>query len=115
MSRSSVGKILSHSAENFHWGILYYWSIFGNRKSLDNKGGGGVSRFSFEIILSHSTEKFRRVILSCFINFGYRKGLDKKGGVSRYSAEVFCFTVPKNFVGEPFSVSLISGIEKFHA
>ena len=28
--------------------------------------------------------------------------------------EVFCFTVPKNFVGEHFSVSLISGIEKFH-
>ncbi len=27
--------------------------------------------------------------------------------------EVFCFTVPKNFVGEPFSVSLISGIVKF--
>ena len=28
--------------------------------------------------------------------------------------EVFCFTVPKNLVGEPFSVSLISGIEKFY-
>ena len=27
----------------------------------------------------------------------------------------FCFTVPKNFVGEPFSVSLISGIENFYA
>ena len=24
----------------------------------------------------------------------------------------FCLTVPKNFVGESFSVSLISGIEK---
>ena len=28
---------------------------------------------------------------------------------------MFCLTVPKNFVGEPFSVSLISGIEKFYA
>ena len=81
---------------------------------MDNKGGG-VSRFSFEKILSHSTEKFRRVFLSCFISFGYRKGLDKKGGVSRYSVEVFCFTVPKKFVGEPFSVSLILGVEKFYA
>ena len=27
----------------------------------------------------------------------------------------FCLTVPENFVGEPFSVSLISGIEKFYA
>ena len=26
----------------------------------------------------------------------------------------FCFTVPKNFVGEPFSVSLIPVIEKFY-
>ena len=87
----------------------------GTGKVWITKGGGGVSRFSFEKILSHSTENFRRLILSCFINFGYRKGLDKRGGVSRYSVEVFCFTVPKNFVGEPFSVSLISGIEKFHA
>ena len=28
--------------------------------------------------------------------------------------EIFCFTVPKSFVGEPFSVSLISGIGKFY-
>ena len=31
------------------------------------------------------------------------------------SFKTFCLTVPKNFVGEPFRVSLISGIEKFHA
>ena len=96
----------------FSLGILllleYFWvpEKFG-------KQGGGVSRFSFEKILSHSTENFRRVILPCCINFGYRKGLGKKGGVSRYSVEIFCFTVPNNFVGEPFSISLISGIEKF--
>ena len=34
--------------------------------------------------------------------------------MSRFSVEIFCLTVPKNFVGEPFSVSLISGIEKFY-
>ena len=36
--------------------------------------------------------------------------------ISRFSIfcrNFFCLTVPKNFVGEPFSVSLISGIEKF--
>ena len=33
-------------------------------------------------------------------------------GVSRFSSKIFCLTVPKNFVGEPFSVSLISGTEK---
>ena len=32
--------------------------------------------------------------------------------MSRFSVEIFCLTVPKNAVGEPFSLSLISGIEK---
>ena len=34
------------------------------------------------------------------------------GGVSRFAVEFFCLTVAKNFVGQPFSVSLISGIEE---
>ena len=37
------------------------------------------------------------------------------GGVSRFAVEFFCLTVAKNFVGQPFSVSLISGMEKFYA
>ena len=42
--------------------------------------------------------------------------MDKRGGgVSRFSFEFFCLTVPKNSVGEPFSVSLISGVEKYCA
>ena len=32
--------------------------------------------------------------------------------MSRFSVEIFCLTVPKIAVGEPFSLSLISGIEK---
>ena len=32
--------------------------------------------------------------------------------MSRFSTEYFCLTVPKFSVGKPFSVSLISGIEK---
>ena len=32
--------------------------------------------------------------------------------VSRFSVKIFCRTVPKKFLGQPFSVSLISGIEK---
>ena len=43
------------------------------------------------------------------------KFMDKKGGgVSRFRSKIFCLTVPKNFVGEPFRVSLISVIEKFY-
>ena len=40
--------------------------------------------------------------------------MDKREGeVSRFPSKLFCLTVPKNAVGEPFSLSLISGIEKF--
>ena len=33
-------------------------------------------------------------------------------GDQDFSTRIFCLTVPHMFVGEPFSVSLISGIEK---
>ena len=32
-----------------------------------------------------------------------------------FPSKVFCLTVPKNFVGEPLSPSLMSGIEKNYA
>ncbi len=39
--------------------------------------------------------------------------MDKKAGEYQdFPSKFFCLTVPKIFVGEPFSVSLISGIEK---
>ena len=42
--------------------------------------------------------------------------MDKKEGEYQdFQSKIFRLTVPKNFVGEPFSVSLISGIEKFYA
>ena len=43
--------------------------------------------------------------------------MDKREGeVSRFSFEnFFSLRVPKKTVGEPFSVSLISGIENFYA
>ena len=42
-----------------------------------------------------------------------KKFEDNRWGVSGYSVEiVFVSEVPKKIVGEPFSVSLISGIEK---
>ena len=53
----------------------------------------------------------------CFTNFLVSKKLmDKRGGGGEYhdfQSKSFCLTVPKNFVGEPLSVSLISGIEKY--
>ena len=53
----------------------------------------------------------------CFRKFLVaKKFMDKKGGeYQKFLSKIFCLTVPKNFVGEPFSVSIISDIEKFYA
>ena len=42
-------------------------------------------------------------------------GEEEEGSITIFCRKFFCLTVPKNFVGEPFSVSLISGIEKSNA
>ena len=82
-------------------------------KKFMDKMGAEYQEFAWKKFLSHSAENFRRGILYCCINFGYRKSLDKRGGgVSRYSVENFCLTVPKNFVGESFTLALFSGIGK---
>ena len=53
----------------------------------------------------------------CFGKFPVANNfMDKKGGeYQNFPSKTFCLTVPKNLVGEPISVPLISGIEKFHA
>ena len=46
-----------------------------------------------------------------------KKFMDKTGGggYQDFPSKNFCLTVPKTFVGESFSVSLIPGIEKLYA
>ena len=52
----------------------------------------------------------------CFRKFPVaKKFMDERGEYQAFPSKVFCLTVPKNFVGEPFSVSLISGVEKIRA
>ena len=50
----------------------------------------------------------------CFRKFPVaKKFMDKREReVSRFPSKIFCLTVPKNAVGEPFSLSLLLGIEK---
>ena len=75
---------------------------------------GGLSKFSVENFLSQSAEKIRRGTLLCFRKFRVPKIVrdKRRGGYHDFLSKLFCLTVPKKFVGEPFSVSLISGIEK---
>ena len=56
----------------------------------------------------------------CFRNFLVSKKFMEKRGKGggechHFRSIFFCLTVPKNFVGQPFRVSLFSGIENFHA
>ena len=64
--------------------------------------GRGRQDFCVENFLSHRAEKFRRANLYGVISSGYRKKLCFRGYLSQFSVEVFCLTVPKNFVREPF-------------
>ena len=75
------------------------------KKLMDKRGRGGVSRFSVEKFLSHSAESFRRggsfsvslisVIEKNYVPEGYVTIFD-------FLSKFFCLTVPKVSVGEPF-------------
>ena len=50
----------------------------------------------------------------CFRKFPVaKKFMDKGGGGAQFSVENFCLTVPKFFVGESFSVSLMRVSKNF--
>ena len=53
----------------------------------------------------------------CFRKFLVAKKFmdNREGEASKIPSKIFCLTVPKKAVVEPFSLSLISGIEKFYA
>ena len=68
--------------------------------------------------LSYSTEKLCRGTHPCFTKLLVSKSfMDKRGGreYHDFPSKFFCLTVTRIFVGEPLSVSLISGIENFYA
>ena len=79
VSRFSLEKFSSHSAENFCRGtLLCFTKWLVSKKFMDKRGG--VSKFSVENFLSHSAENFRRGTPKCSTNFGYRKmlGINRK-------------------------------------
>ena len=79
---------------------------------------GGVPGFPVENFLSHSAEKIRRGTLLCFTVFLVSKTFLEKRGLGEYQefpSKCFCLTLPKNFVGEPNSVSLFLDIDNHYA
>ncbi len=52
------------------------------------------------------------LVEQCYRHFPVaKKFMDKRGGYQDFPLKNFSLTVPKNFAGESFTVSLISGIE----
>ena len=81
-----------------------------NFHALDGKHHNFVENF-----LSHRTEKIRKGSLLCFTkNQVSKKFMDKRGGgsIRIFCQNFFRLRMSKKFAGEPFSVSLTSGIEK---
>ena len=85
-------NFMSHTAENFRKGILLFLRKFLFQKVLWMKNFVGI--------------------LQCFRKFVVSKNFMHNRGYHNFPSKIFCLTVPKNFVKEPFSVSLISGIKK---
>ena len=75
--------------------------------------GAGEYHDFLSKFLSHCTDIFHwRTLWCCFRKILLSKiFMHRRGGHHGFFGS-FCLTVPKNFVGEPFSVSLISGTEK---
>ena len=81
-----------------------FQKIVGNKKFMDQRG---VSIIFKEVLLSHSSEKRRRKTFSAvFLKIVGNKKLWIRGEYQYFPEKVCCLTVLKNFVGEPFSVSL---------
>ena len=77
-----------------------------------------ISRFSVEnfCVPQYLNISLRNPSMLCFRKFLIaKKFMDKREGeVSRFSFEIFLSHSSEKFVGEPFRVSLISGIKKFY-
>ena len=68
--------------------------------------------------MSYSTKKLHSGTPPCLTKIPVSKSfMDKSGGKEyhNFPSKLFCLTLPRILVGEPFSVSLISGIEIFSA
>ena len=110
VSRFSVEKFLSHSAENFRRGYPLVFHLFRLSKKFASE------RVEYQDFLSKifcvTVPKTSVGDSFCCINFGYRKSLDKRGVIKILRRKIICLTVPKAFAGEPFRVSQILVIEK---
>ena len=102
-------KVFCPTMPKSHRGTLWCSRKFLESKNFTDRRGT-VSRFSVQNVLSQSTEKLRRGTLLRSRKILVSKNVrDERGGRITHFPVDFFVSVPKNFVEEPFSVSLISG------
>ena len=109
VSRFSVENFWSHSAEKFRGHPFNVSEKLGYRNILCIIGG--ITIFPRKFFVSQCRE-ILWASLQCLRKFGVSKNFMHNRGYHKFPSKHFCVTVPKNFVKEPFSVSLISGIKK---
>ena len=107
VSRFSVENFRSHSAENFRGHPLNVSENLGYRKILCIH----ITFFRRNFLVSQC-RKISCASLQCFRKLEVSKNFMHNRGYHKFPSKIFCLKVPKNFVKEPFSASLISGIEK---
>ena len=115
VSRLSFENFLSHSAENFRRGTFYGVTDFGYRKILCLRGLCHDFSSNFFFSQDRKTLQVNPSVL-CFGKFPVaNKFVDEKWGYQNFPSKIFHLKVLKNFVGQPFRVSLIWGIDNFYA
>ena len=118
ISQTSEEKSLSHSADKIRRRTLLCFERILVSMSFKQRRGE-ASQFCRKFFYLTGPRKFRQGTILCFRKFLVGKNiLWIRGGWGVYQdfpSKFFCLTVSKNFAGEPFSVSLISGIEIFYA
>ena len=108
VSRFAVENFLSDSTGTNCWETFGVLETSGDRKILCIEGACH-DFMSLFFCLTVSEKSWEPCCVS--ESLGYRKILCKGGRYHNFLSTICCLTVPKNFLGEPFSVSLYSGME----
>ena len=115
MSSFSIENFLSHSVENFRGATLCCFTTFGYRKNFCSRGL--CHDFPSNFLVSQCRENFvGDPFCAVFQKFSdSQKFMHKKGDIQGLRSKISCLTVPKTSVEQPDRVSLILGMENFHA
>ena len=118
ISRFSVEKFLFGSAEKFRRGTLQCVINFGYRKILCFRGlcNDFLSKNFCLTAPKHFEEELFCAVFQKVSGSKKQKSLciRRRGKYQDFPLKVSCLKVPEHFVGQPFRVSLVSGIEKLY-